>query len=207
MDHRIELMATKTAKVAVSADEKLENQDFDLFEALAAIDKKDYHWFDNLNEAQQKKFVPYMMLHWVSAVKGKAELQQYYLQSVDYHANKYYFNESIQKHPQLQWLMLCAASPGMGKQFHQWIPHLKDKMVKLKEPAKVKEVKDYFTKIYPKTDSKTLDEFSQAFVDTQKKKMYIAEVYPNLKYQDIEVLAELVTDKEIKQYEQDRGNL
>jgi hypothetical protein len=58
MDHRIKLMATKTAKVAVPADEKLENQDFDLFEALAAIDKKDYHWFDNLSEAQQKKFVP-----------------------------------------------------------------------------------------------------------------------------------------------------
>ena len=61
------------AKEKVSQDEKFENQDFDLFEALAAIDKKDYHWFDNLSEAQQKKFVPYMMLHWVSAVKGKAK--------------------------------------------------------------------------------------------------------------------------------------
>jgi hypothetical protein len=195
------------AKEKVSQDEKFEKQDFDLFEALLAIDKKDYAWFSKLSEEQKKKFVPYMMLHWVSAVKGSGEVQQYYLQSVDYHANKYYFNETIQKHPELQWLMLCAASPGIGKQYHQWIPHLKDKMVKLKEPAKIKEVKEYFQKIYPKTDSNSLDELAKSFVDTQKKKMYIAQVYPNLKFQDIEILAELVTDDEIKQYERDQGNI
>lgn len=194
------------AKEKVSQDEKFEQQDFDLFEALAAIDRKDYTWFGKLSPEQQKKFVPYMMLHWVSAVKGKAEVQQYYLRSVEYHANKYFFNENVQKHPELQWLLLCAASPGIGKQFHQWIPHLKDKMVKLKEPAKVKEVKDYFAKIYPKTDSKSLDELSNIFVDKQKKKMYIATIYPNLKYEDIDLLADIVTDKEINQYEQDRGN-
>ena len=195
------------AKEKVSVDEKFEKQDFDLFEALAAIDKKDYEWFGKLSPEQQKKFVPYMMLHWVSAVKGAAELQQYYLRSVDYHTNKYFFNENVQKHHELQWLMLCAASPGMGKQFHQWIPHLKDKVVRLKEVPKPKEIKEYFTKIYPKTDSKTLDELSNIFIDNQKKKMYIAEVYPNLKFQDIETLAELVTDDEIKQYERDRGNI
>ncbi len=194
------------AKEKVSQDEKFEQQDFDLFEALAAIDRKDYDWFGKLSPEQQKKFVPYMMLHWVSAVKGKAELQQYFLQSVDYHANKYYFNENVQKRPELQWLLLCAASPGMGKQFHQWVPHLKDKVVKLKEPAKAKEVKDYFTKIYPKVDKNSLDELTNSFVDNQKKKMYIAEVYPNLKFQDIETLVELITDEEIKEYERDRGN-
>mgnify|MGYP003337986409 CR=1 FL=1 len=33
-------MATK--KASVPQDEKLENQDFPLFEAIAALDKKDY---------------------------------------------------------------------------------------------------------------------------------------------------------------------
>jgi hypothetical protein len=194
------------AKEKVSQDDKFDKQDFDLFEAISAIDRKDYDWYSKLSEEQKKKFVPYMMLHWISAVKGKAELQQYYLQSVDHHANKYYFNENIQKHPELQWLMLCAASPGIGKQYHQWIPHLKDKMVKLKEPAKAKEVKEYFQKVYPKTPAKSLDEMTKSFVATQKKKMYIAKVYPNLKFQDIEALVELVTDDEIKQYERDQGN-
>ena len=46
------------AKEKVSADEKFQNQDFDLFEALNAIDKKDYNWYQKLSDDQKKKFVP-----------------------------------------------------------------------------------------------------------------------------------------------------
>jgi hypothetical protein len=41
-------MATK--KVTIPADEKLENQDFPLFDALLALDKKDYDYYDRLSE-------------------------------------------------------------------------------------------------------------------------------------------------------------
>ena len=99
------------AKEKLSQDEKFEKIDFDLFDALAAIDRKDYSYYDRLTSEQQKKFVPFMLIHWVSAIKGNSELQSYYLQSTEYHANKYLFNESVQKNPKLQWLMLCAASP------------------------------------------------------------------------------------------------
>ena len=51
---------TKVKKLA--PDEKLEKQDFNLFEAIAAIDKKDYDYYDRLTPEQQKKFVPFMML-------------------------------------------------------------------------------------------------------------------------------------------------
>ena len=95
------------AKEKVSVDEKFENQDLDLFQVLAALDKKDYGYFDKLSEVQQKKFVPYMMLHWMSAIKASGDLQTYYLRSVDYHANKFIFNEHVQQHPKLVWLMLC----------------------------------------------------------------------------------------------------
>lgn len=194
------------AKEKIPQDEKFEKQEFELFEALAAIDRKDYTWFDKLTEEQQKKFVPYMLIHWISATKGSREVQQYFLQSTDYHANKYLFNEAVQKHPKLQWLMLCAASPGIGKQFHQWIPHIRERIAKLKEPAKVKDIKDYFSKIYTKADSSTLTELANAFVDNQKKKMYLAEVYPNLKFEDLEILCDLITNEQIEQYERDRGN-
>ena len=49
-------MATKTP-----IDEKFEKQDFNLFDALLALDKKDYVYIDKLNAEQQKKFVPYIM--------------------------------------------------------------------------------------------------------------------------------------------------
>jgi hypothetical protein len=191
------------AKEKVSVDEKFENQDLDLFQVLAALDKKDYGYFDKLSEVQQKKFVPYMMLHWMSAIKASSDLQTYYLRSVDYHANKFIFNEHVQQHPKLVWLMLCASSPGLGKQFHQWIPHLKDKVIKLKEPAKLKDTKEYFTKIYAKQN---VDEMAENFVYNHKRKTYLAEVFPNLKYEDIETLNQIITDEDIKQYERDRGN-
>jgi hypothetical protein len=196
-------MATKKS---TPVDEKFESQDFNLFDALTAMDKKDYGYYDSLSEEQQKKFVPYMMTHWMSAIKGSGDVQGYYLRSVDYHANKHLFNEYVQKHPKLQWYMLCASSPGLGKQFHQWIPHLGSKVTSLKEPAKVKEIKEYYTKIYPKVDSDDIDEIAKAFVQEHKRKCYLAELYPNLKQNDIELLSQLVTEEDIKQYEKDRGN-
>jgi len=196
-------MATKKT---TPTEEKFEGQDFNLFDALLAMDKKDYGYYDRLTEEQQKKFVPYMMTHWMSAIKGSGDVQGYYLRSVDYHANKHLFNEYVQKHPKLQWYMLCASSPGLGKQFHQWIPHLGSKVTSLKEPAKVKEIKEYYTKIYPKVDSDDIDEIAKQFVVEHKRKCYLAETFPNLKQSDIEVLSQLVTDEDIKQYEKDRGN-
>jgi hypothetical protein len=194
------------AKANTPADEKFEKQDFDLFEALAALDKKDYGYYDRLTPEQQKKFVPFMMLHWMSAIKGGEGVSRYYVMSTSEYANKYMFNENVMKHPKLQWLMLCAASPGMGKQFHQWIPHIKERVSKLREPAKAKEVKEYFKKIYPKTSDSDLSLLTEAFVENHKRKMYLADRFPNLKYDEIELLSELVTDEDIRRYEEELGN-
>jgi len=194
------------AKEKVSADEKFESQDFDLFKAIEAIDRKDYSYYDKLSPEQQKKFVPFMMLHWVSAVKGSEGVSRYYVMSVEAHANKYMFNEFVQKHPKLQWYMLCAASPGLGKQFHQWIPHIKERVSKLRESAKLKDTKEYYKKIYPKASDSDVTLISEAFVESHKRKVYLAEKFPNLKYDEIELLSDLITDKDIKQYEEDSGN-
>jgi hypothetical protein len=197
-------MATK--KPIVSVDEKLENQDFDLFDALAALDKKDYGYYDKLSENQRKKFVPFMLIQWMSAVKGSSDVQSYYLQSIDYHANKYLFNEYVYKHPKLQWFMLCAASPGLGKQFHQWIPNISLKVSRLQAPAKIKDIREYYKKIYPKANTSDIEEVSQVFVENHKKKCRLAELFPNMKQADIEVMSEVITEEQIREYERDLGN-
>jgi hypothetical protein len=102
--------------------------------------------------------------------------------------------------------MLCASSPGLGKQFHQWIPHLGSKITELKESPKPKEIRDYYQKIYPKASEANLYAISEAFVDDHKKKVYLAKIFPNLKISDIEVLSQTITEEDIKQYEKDRGN-
>jgi hypothetical protein len=197
-------MATK--KIIIPQDEKLENQDFNLFEAIAALDKKDYGYYDRLTSEQQRKFVPFMLIKWLSYVKGSGDIAGYYVMSTEYNANKYFFNESVGKHPKLQWYMLCAASPGLGKQYHQWLPQIKERVSLLKEPAVLKDTKEYFTKIYPKANSEDILEFSKQYVQEQKKKIYLAQIYPYLKIADIEVLSQTVTDEDIAQYEKDRGN-
>jgi hypothetical protein len=194
------------AKEKLSADEKFEKIDFDLFEALTAIDKKDYSYYDRLTPEQQKKFVPFMMLHWISAIKGSEGLSRYYVMSTNEYANKYLFNENVIKHPKLQWLMLCSASPGMGKQFHQWIPHIRERISKLKESPKTKEIKDYYKKIYPKSSDSDLNLVTDVFVDNHRKKMYIAAKFPEMKFDEIELLSEIITDEDIKKYEESFGN-
>lgn len=188
------------------SEEKFQNIDFELFPALEALDKKDYSYYKRLTDEQKKKFVPYMIVHWMSQIKSNKGLQEYYLRSVDYHANTYLFNENVQKHPELQWLMLCASSPQLGKQFHQWVPHLSERIGKLKDKAKEKDVQDYFTKIYQNADTSDIKEITKAFVEEQHKKIYLAEQFPNLKFDDLEILAQLTTNDDILQYERDKGN-
>ena len=194
------------AKAKVDKSDKFSDHDFGLFDALAALDRKDYGWYDKLNEVQQHKFVPFMLVAWLSAIKGTKEMQAYYLQSVDYYANKHLLHEAIRKHPKLQWLMLCAASPGKGGQFHQWIPSIKHKVSTLREFAKTNDIRDYYAKIYPKVNADTIKEITDAFMQEHKKKMYLAEIYPTMKLDDIEILQQFVTDSDIEKYEKARGN-
>lgn len=193
-------------KQVLDKDEKFEKQDIDLFEILKRLDTKDYNYYDSLTEEQKKKFVPYMLTHWMSCIKGPEELSQYYVLSTNEFANKHLFNEMVQKHPKLQYLMLCVSSPNFGKQFHQYIPHINNNVSKLKSVAKTKDIKEFYKKIYPKTDEQTLDEFSECFVESQKRKVYLGTLFPNMKIQDIEVLNQVITDEDIVQYEKDRGN-
>lgn len=189
-----------------SSDEKFQDIDFPLFDAIAAIDRKDYYYFDSLTAEQQKKFVPYMLLHWISSVKANTSLQQFHLLSTEEFANKHMFNENITNHPKLQWMMMCAAGLGQGKQFHQWIPHIKEKISKLKEKAVTKDIHEYYTKIYKNLSENELKELSKAFVKEQTRKVYLAETFPNLKFDELEILNDIVTDDEIKKYQEETGN-
>jgi hypothetical protein len=102
--------------------------------------------------------------------------------------------------------MLCAASPGIGKQFHQWIPHIRDRVNRLKESPKNKEIKEYFKKVYPKTSDGDLTLLSEVYVDNHKRKMYLADKFPSLKFDEIELLNDLITDQDIEEYEEASGN-
>ena len=117
---------------------------------MAQFDRKNKDFYDSLDEQEKKKFAPFLMIRWGSAVGGNPDLQAYYLMSCNENLNKNFFEISAAKHKKLQWLLATTVSPGMGNQYHQWIslkkktsdnksikflreqfPHLKDDDLKL----------------------------------------------------------------------------
>ena len=90
-----------------------------LNQILSAMDRKDRNYYDNLSEELKKKFSGFLMTQWLASVSGNPELEEYYVRSVNKSANKNMFD--LYSHPKLQWLMLTAASPGVGVQRHNWI--------------------------------------------------------------------------------------
>lgn len=194
------------AKAKTPTDEKFEKIDFDLFEALAALDKKDYGYYDRLTEEQKQKFNPFMLIKWLTYIKGKAEVQQFYVLAGNEFGNKYMFNELVGKHPKLQWLMLCSATPGLGKQFRQWIPQISERVSKYKDKAKVEDIREYYSKIYPNSDKELLNEIAKIYVTEHKKKVYLAEKFPEMNFEEIETLSNIITDDDIQKYEKEYGN-
>ena len=142
--------------------------DLQLNTVLGALDAKDINFWDRCTPEQQKKVAPFLLNRYMSIVKGSQDLHAYYLMATNQRVNVNYF--ALNKHPKLVWQLLCTVSPGMGKQFHQWIGHKKKKSGKSSEVRKK-----------------------------------LAEIYPNMKQDELDLLASITTTKDIKTYLTESG--
>jgi len=88
---------------------------------MLQLDRKNRAFFDELTPEEQRKFSPFIMVRWSSAVEGSSELQAYYLISTNERLNRYYFDINTTQHKKFQWLLATTVSPGMGKQYHKWL--------------------------------------------------------------------------------------
>ena len=116
---------------------------------MLQFDIKNRDFYKSLNDEEQKKFSPYLMIRWGATVKGPVELQQYYLISANERLNKHFF-DIPKEHKELAWLLSTTVSPGLGKQYHQWIP------LKYKKDSGPK-VKKFLQALYPSLTSDDLD--------------------------------------------------
>lgn len=91
----------------------------DIKSEMAALDRKDRGFYHSLTAEEKRKFSLYLMIRWGSAVQASADLEEYYVQSINHYLNRDFF--TVNRHPQLQWLMATAASPGLGTPRHVWI--------------------------------------------------------------------------------------
>jgi len=88
---------------------------------MRAMDLKDRGFYDSLNDEERKKFSPFLMIRWGSTVNGSADMQAYYLMSVNENLNRNFFDINATQHKKLQWLMATTVSPGLGAQRHNWL--------------------------------------------------------------------------------------
>jgi hypothetical protein len=86
---------------------------------MTQLDRKNRGFYDELTDEERKRFSNYLMIRWGSTVSASQDMQEYYVQSTNYHLNRNFF--AINRHPKLQWLSATAVSPGLGAFDHQYI--------------------------------------------------------------------------------------
>ena len=117
---------------------------------MRAFDRKDRDFYDSLTEEEQRKFSPYLMIRWGSAVEGSRELEEYYVIATNERLNRHFFSINTARHKKLQWLMATSVSPDLGTLRHPWIaPYKRDKAQSAKRRA--------IAKLRPDLDDDDLD--------------------------------------------------
>ncbi len=117
---------------------------------MRAFDRKDRGSYDSLTEEEQRKFSPFLMIRWGSAVEGSRELEEYYVIATNERMNRNFFSINTARHKKLQWLMATSVSPNLGAHRHPWIaPYKRDKAQSAKRRA--------IARIRPDLDDADLD--------------------------------------------------
>lgn len=88
---------------------------------MRQLDRKNRKFYNELTDEERKKFSPYLMIRWGSAVDGPRDLQEYYVIAANERLNKHFFAINTAAHKKLQWLMATTVSPDTGTHRHPWI--------------------------------------------------------------------------------------
>lgn len=145
------------------------NDKLSISNEMRQFDRKNRHFYNELTDEERKKFSPYLMIRWGSAVEGPRDLQEYYVISANERLNKHFFAINTAAHKKLQWLMATTVSPDTGTHRHPWIaPKKKESGASAKRKA-------------------------------------LQEIYPHYRDDEIDVMMQIVSQKEIDQYFADAG--
>lgn len=125
---------------------------------MRCFDLKDRAFYDSLTDEERKKFSPYLMIRWGSAVEGSADMQKFYVIATNERLNKHFF--TVNRHPKLQWLMATSVSPGLGSQRHNWIaPRKKESSNNVR--------RKFLAEIYPNLKASDLDTLCAIITDIE----------------------------------------
>lgn len=146
------------------------SEKIELKEKLAAVDMNMKSLWDELDDDQKKSLKNefYILNRYVSNVKSSnKDIQEHYVLAVNEYFNKNW--NTLQKHPQLLWQLLCMCGHESKKIFyHEWIGYKRKK-----------------------TNNKIAN--------------FLYSIYPNMKADELDLLASMTTEAECKNLARDQG--
>lgn len=87
----------------------------DIKRELAAIDLRNYEFYDSLSDQERKEFSPYVLMRYISNVNGDREIQEWFLEMTNELINKNFWNLT-KEHKALLWKLFAAT--GIGTKFY-----------------------------------------------------------------------------------------
>lgn len=101
-------------------------EQFPLFESLKALDARDKTYWDRLSDDQRRKFAPYVLLRWASAVERQPkEIEEWYVEETNRSVNVNFW--SLTKHPKLVWMLFSQVGTGFRGVRHEYIKRNQDR--------------------------------------------------------------------------------
>lgn len=120
-------------------------------EEMSALDKRNFQWYNNLSEEDQKSLSMYVLMRWAASTNSNViEINEHYLTMVNELVNVN-FND-MRKHPELQWRLLQCAAIGTN-QYHQWIKPMKKK----KETSKNPKLFVFYEELFPQFNNDEIE--------------------------------------------------
>lgn len=104
----------------------------DIKRELAAVDLRNFDFYDKLSPEEKKEFSPYILMRYVSNCDGDAELQEWFVERTNELVNKDHWSLS-KNHKALLWKLFASCGAGI-KTYHPYLKAgTKEKAVKIEK--------------------------------------------------------------------------
>ena len=104
----------------------------DIKRELAAVDLRNYEFYDKLTPEEKKEFSPYILMRYTSNVDGDRDLQEWFIERTNELVNKDHWVLS-KNHKALLWKLFAGTGVGM-KTYHPYLKAgSKEKAVKIEK--------------------------------------------------------------------------
>ena len=91
----------------------------DIKRELAAVDTRNYDFYDSLTDEEKKEFSPFVLMRFISNTTGDTDIQEWFIERTNEMVNKDHWVLS-KSHKPLLW-KLCASTGIGSKCYHPYL--------------------------------------------------------------------------------------